>query len=125
MSATAQPAQKHRSFRNYISFAGAVLVAASLASIILLFLIEFTKAADNPYLGIVTYVILPVFLILGVLIIVAGMLIERRRRRRWPESDIAEYPRIDLNNPRQRRTAMILVGVSFIFIYETSVVIAL
>src|SRR5688500_17475363 len=64
-------------FRNYISFAGAVLVAASLASIILLFLIELTKAADNPYLGIVTYIFLPAFLILGVIIIVGGMLIER------------------------------------------------
>jgi hypothetical protein len=41
-------------FRNYVSFAGAVIVAASLASIVLLFLIEITKAADNPYLGILT-----------------------------------------------------------------------
>ena len=48
-------------FRNYISFAGAVIAAASLASIFLLFLIEITKAADNPYLGIVTYVILQRF----------------------------------------------------------------
>jgi len=56
-----------------------VLVAASLASIVLLFLIEITKAADNPYLGIVTYVILPAFLVLGLVIIVAGMLLERRR----------------------------------------------
>jgi hypothetical protein len=103
-------------FRNYISFAGAVLVAASLASILLLFLIELTKAADNPYLGIVTYVILPAFLILGLVIIAAGMLLERRRRRRSPESEIAAYPRIDLNDPRQRRIAFSLIGVSFIFI---------
>ena len=82
-------------FRNYISFAGALIVAASLASIILLFLIELTKAADNPYLGIVTYVILPSFLTFGLVIIVAGMLIERRRRRRRPESEIATYPKVD------------------------------
>jgi len=107
-------------FRNYISFAGAVIVAASLSSIILLFLIELTKAADNPYLGIVTYVILPAFLILGVTIIVAGMLIERRRRRRSPESEIAAYPRIDLNEPRQRRIAFSLVGVAFIFIFMSA-----
>lgn len=88
-------------FRNYISFAGAVIVAASLVSIILLFLIELTKAADNPYLGIVTYVILPGFLILGLVIIVVGMLIERRRRRRSPGSHIAEYPRIDLQRRRK------------------------
>ena len=107
-------------FRNYISFVGALVVAASLASIILLFLIEFTKAADNPYLGIVTYVILPAFLILGLAIIVAGMLVERRRRRRFPESDIAAYPRIDLNDPRQRRIAVLLVGVSFVFIFMSA-----
>jgi hypothetical protein len=107
-------------FRNYVSFAGAVIVAASLASIILLFLIELTKAAENPYLGIVTYVILPGFLALGLFIIVAGMLIERRRRRRWPESDIAAYPRIDLNDSRQRRIAFSLIGVSFVFVFMSA-----
>src|SRR5258705_1532122 len=104
-------------FRNYISFAGAVIVAASLASIVLLFLIELTKGAENPYLGIVTYIILPGCLILGLVIIAAGMFVERRRRRRWPESEIAAYPRIDLNDPRERRVAFSLVGVSFIFIF--------
>jgi nitrate/TMAO reductase-like tetraheme cytochrome c subunit len=107
-------------FRNYISFVGALIVAASLASIILLFLIEFTRAAENPYLGIVTYVILPAFLILGLVIIVVGMLFERRRRRLRPESEIAAYPRIDLNDPRQRRVAISLVAVSFIFIFMSA-----
>ncbi|MEO8436441.1 MAG: NapC/NirT family cytochrome c [Pyrinomonadaceae bacterium] len=110
----------HTLFRNYISFAGAVIVTASLVSIILLFLIEFTRAAENPYLGIVTYVILPGFLILGLAVIVLGMLIERRRRRRWPESKIAAYPKIDLNDRRQRRIAFTLVGVSFIFIFMSA-----
>ena len=107
-------------FRNYISFAGALIVAASVASIILLFLIELTKAADNPYLGIVTYILLPAFLTFGLVIIVAGMLIERRRRRRRPESEIAAYPRIDFNDPRQRRIAFSLVGVSFVFIFMSA-----
>jgi hypothetical protein len=107
-------------FRNYISFAGALIVAASLASIILLFLIELTKAADNPYLGIFTYVILPAFLILGLVVIVAGMVFERRRRKRSPESEIAAYPRIDLNDPRQRRIAFSLVGFSFIFVFMSA-----
>ena len=107
-------------FRNYISFVGALIVAASLASIILLFLLELTRAADNPYLGIITYIILPGFLILGLVIIAAGMLVERRRRRRWPESEIAAYPKIDLNDSRQRRIALSLVAVSFIFIFMSA-----
>jgi hypothetical protein len=117
----AQPSVKATTlFRNYISFAGALIVAGSLASIILLFLIELTKAAENPYLGIVTYVILPGFLILGLAIIAAGILLERRRRRLRPESEIAAYPKIDLNDPRQRRIAFSLVGVSFIFIFMSA-----
>jgi nitrate/TMAO reductase-like tetraheme cytochrome c subunit len=107
-------------FRNYISFVGALIVTASLVSIVLLFLIELSKAADNPYLGIVTYVILPGFLILGAVIIVTGMLWERRRRRRAPESELAAYPRIDLNDTRQRRIALGLVAISFVFIFMSA-----
>ena len=103
-------------FRNYISFVGALIVIAAVVSILLLFLIEFTQTSNNPYLGIVTYIILPAFLAFGLLVIFAGMLFERRRRRRSPASEIAPYPRIDLNEPRQRRLAILLLTVSFVFI---------
>ena len=103
-------------FRNYISFAGALIVIAAVVSILLLFLIELTQTSNNPYLGIVTYIILPAFLAFGLLVIFAGMLFERRRRRRSPASEIAPYPRIDLNESRQRRLAILLLTVSFVFI---------
>src|SRR3569832_1386344 len=92
MSEEKQPEQKSPTlFRNYISFAGTVIVIAAVVSILLLFLIELTETADNPYLGIITYVILPGFLAFGLLVILTGMLIERRRRRRSPSSAIAPY----------------------------------
>jgi nitrate/TMAO reductase-like tetraheme cytochrome c subunit len=103
-------------FRNYISFAGALIVTAAVVSILLLFLIELTQRADNPYLGIVTYIILPAFLAFGLLVIVIGMLLERRRRRRSPDSEILPYPKIDFNEPRQRRLALALTALSFVFI---------
>jgi nitrate/TMAO reductase-like tetraheme cytochrome c subunit len=103
-------------FRNYISFAGALIVTAAVVSILLLFLIELTQTSDNPYLGIVTYIILPAFLALGLLVILAGMLIERRRRRRSPASEIAPYPKIDFNEPKQRRLAFGLLALSFVFV---------
>src|SRR5688572_12299446 len=107
-------------YSNYVSFVGSVLVIASLASIILLFLIEFTGRSENPYLGIVTYIILPTFLILGVLIMVVGMLRERRRRRLRPESEIPAYPKIDLNDPRQRRIAVSLLGGCVLFVFMSA-----
>ena len=103
-------------FRNYISFAGAVIVLAALVSILLLFLIELTQAASNPYLGIMTYIILPGFLVFGLLVVLTGMLLERRRRRRSPTSEIPPYPKIDLNEPRQRHLALAILAFCFAFV---------
>src|ERR1044072_7754669 len=103
-------------FRNYISFGGTLIVIAAVVSILLLFLIELTQTTDNPYLGIITYIVLPAFLVFGLLVILTGMLIERRRRRRSPASEIAPYPRIDLNEPHQRRIAIVLLTLSFVFV---------
>src|SRR5690349_10806743 len=106
MSDAKQSAQRSPTlFRNYISFAGALIVVAAVVSILLLFLIELTQTTNNPYLGIITYIFLPGFLILGVVVIVIGMLLERRRRRRSPASAIAQYPKLDLNDARQRHVA--------------------
>jgi hypothetical protein len=103
-------------FRNYISFAGAVIVLAALVSILLLFLIELTQAASNPYLGIMTYIILPGFLVFGLLVVLTGMLLERRRRRRSRASEIPPYPKIDLNEPRQRHLALAILAFCFAFV---------
>src|SRR5205085_8709448 len=107
-------------YRNYVSFAGTLIVLAALASIILLFLIELTNTATNPYLGIITYVILPGALVFGILVVLAGMLLERRRRRRSPASEIQPYPRIDFNEPRQRHLALSVVALSLVFIFMSA-----
>jgi nitrate/TMAO reductase-like tetraheme cytochrome c subunit len=102
--------------QNYVSFVGALIVTAATISILLLVLIDLTGRSENPYLGIITYIILPGFLILGLAVMVTGALFERRRRRRSPASDIQAYPKIDLNEPRQRRVAILLITMSFLFV---------
>ena len=103
-------------FRNYISLVGAAIVLASVVSVTLLFLIEITASAPNPYMGILTYIVLPSALVFGLLVIVVGIVLERRRRRRLAPGEIAAYPRLDLNEPHSRRAFFAFLLFTFLFI---------
>lgn len=103
-------------FRNYISFVGTAIVLASVASGILLFLMEITSKQENPYLGIITYIVFPSVLIFGVLIIILGLFIERRRRRLASPDTALAYPRLDLNEPHARRAFFVFLTMMFLFI---------
>src|SRR5689334_9259367 len=103
-------------FRNYISFVGAAITAAAFVSVVLLFLVEITSKQENPYLGILTYIILPSILSLGLFIIILGVLIERRRRHKGTPTEIAAYPRLDLNDPRARRAFFVFLFCTFLFV---------
>jgi hypothetical protein len=103
-------------FRNYISLVGSAIVIASLVSVILLFLIEITSNGENPYLGILTYIIFPSILMFGLFVVAVGMFLERRRRRRGAPEQIAAYPRLDLNDPRARHAFFVFLLVTFVFV---------
>jgi nitrate/TMAO reductase-like tetraheme cytochrome c subunit len=120
----AEPAPKVKQpslFRNVTSFFGFVLAAASLVSIILLFLIEITSGEhDNPYAVLITYILLPSVLGFGLLVAIVGALLERRRRRRSPDSAIPAFPIIDLNDPVRRRKLVALILGIFLFIFASA-----
>ena len=103
-------------FRNYISLVGAAIVIASLVSVVLLFLIEITSRGDNPYLGILTYIVFPSILMFGLVVVILGAFRERRRRRRASPTEIAAYPSLNLNDPRARRAVFAFLCVTFLFI---------
>jgi nitrate/TMAO reductase-like tetraheme cytochrome c subunit len=117
MAGTEPLARKKPSlFRNYISFVGAAIAIASLACVTLLFFIEITSTKENPYVGILTYIISPSILMVGLFVIVLGMIVERRRRRRAAPSETLAYPKLDLNDPRARRAFLTFLVVTFVFV---------
>jgi nitrate/TMAO reductase-like tetraheme cytochrome c subunit len=95
---------------------GAAIVAASVASVILLFLIEISSNGENPYLGILTYIIFPSIMMLGLAVVALGMVLERRRRRKYKGSEILAYPRLDLNDRHSRHAFFAFLLVTFLFI---------
>jgi hypothetical protein len=103
--------------RNYLSFIGIAIATASLTSIGLLVLIELSSHDENPYTVLVTYILLPSVLVFGIFLIIVGMLIERRRRRKNPDAALPDYPVLDLNDPSKRRTAIVFLALSFIFLF--------
>jgi hypothetical protein len=103
-------------FRNYISFVGGAIVIASLVSIVLLFLIEISSHAENPYLGILTYIILPTILLFGLFVVIVGRVLERRRRHRTAPTEHPAYPKLDLNDPNSRRAFFIFLVITFVFV---------
>ena len=90
-------------WRNWITFAGVVVAAGSLFAFLLLLTLDLTgRGAKNPYLGILTYLVAPGFLFLGLILVLGGAWHENRRRVKRPN---APPPRvaIDLSRPRDRQ----------------------
>ncbi len=102
--------------RNLISEAGVLIAIIALANIIFLVYIDITSA-ENPYLGILTYVIVPTVLVVGLLLFVFGLFWERRRRIRAGH-DMPEYPEINMNIRRVRNVVYVSIigGVAFLLI---------
>jgi len=72
---------------------------------------NFSLVQPSPYLGIFTYMIFPAVLGFGLLVVFCGMWRESVRRRKLGLEEALPYPRLDLNDPRQRkRFAVTLVG---------------
>jgi len=111
----AQPVEaRHRLrmlLRNPISLAGVALVIVALANIFLFVLLDLIAANPSPYIGILAYMISPAFLILGLLLMLGGILLERRKKVAPTEF----YPRIDLNDPKQRSAVFSFVTFLIVF----------
>ena len=115
---TSKPAH-HSLFRNWLSWAGFIVAVGALFSFFLLFMLDAVAHFTSPYIGILTYCVVPVFLISGIVLTFLGAWLERRRRRQGNIS----VPRmqIDLSDPRDRRRLTIFVVGSFLFIMLSAV----
>ncbi|HLV87600.1 MAG TPA: NapC/NirT family cytochrome c [Candidatus Sulfotelmatobacter sp.] len=98
--------------RSPISLAGIALVLVSLANIFLFVLIDVIATKPSPYIGILAYMVSPGFLILGLVLVLVGVLIERRKK----VTATAFYPVVDLNDHAQRSAVISFVGFLVVFV---------
>jgi NapC/NirT cytochrome c family protein len=98
---------------NWISFLGVLIVTTS--TVFWLFLLPSTLRgeAENPYIGILSYMGVPAAFFLGLLLIPLGIAWSRRRelrQGRYPSS----FPPLTLQNPELRRLAVFIAATTFV-----------
>lgn len=97
-------------YRKTITYFGGLIILVSVMLILLFLLLSFSLQPPSPYIGILTYMIFPGFLVLGILIFLYGLSRESRRRRRLGAKEAMPYPKLDLNDSRQRNTLQSLAS---------------
>ncbi|MGQ9642343.1 MAG: NapC/NirT family cytochrome c [Ignavibacterium sp.] len=103
---------------NPITLFGTGLAALSFGLILFLFVIDIFSPSEKPYMGIITYIILPVFLITGLLLIAYGIIRERKREKKGIVRTGA-LPVIDLNDPKKRAMVIVFsVGTILLLIFS-------
>lgn len=99
--------------RHPLSIAGALLTTIGAVLFLVFFFLELLGLQTNPYMGIVFFLILPSLFVLGLILIPIGAWLERRRKRAGRPVR-APWPRLDLNDSRQRTFVFSFVAVTII-----------
>ena len=107
--------------RNPISLIGAALALVALISVVFLFLLDMMSEHSTPYLGILAYMVSPGFLIVGLFLILAGMLYDRRHRLKHAGPDASRYMRIDFGDPGQRGAVAFFLTFLVVFVMMSAV----
>ena len=92
------PPRRTSLFRNWLSLTGLVVVVGSLFSFFLLLLLDALAHFANPYVGILTYLVAPGFLVIGLVLALLGAFL-RHRQVRQDDRARCRPLRIDLTRP--------------------------
>lgn len=111
--------------RHPVSALGVALTTSGAFVFLALVGLQALGFLENPYAGILVFILVPAVFLVGLLLIPAGLWLEGRRAR--ARLAPAAWPRIDLNDPFQRRvlfsvTALTLVNVAILSMASYGVV---
>ncbi|MBS0010203.1 MAG: NapC/NirT family cytochrome c [Bacteroidales bacterium] len=109
------------SFYNPVSLTGSLLAGISLFLIVSLLIAMSIFGFGGSYIGLFIYIVLPVFLIIGLVLIPIGMIRRARRLKRMGGDQQKRWLVIDLNKNKHRNAVAVFALVTFIFLFLTGI----
>ena len=103
--------------RNWITIIGSLIAAINLLLIVALFLISTIFNKNDTYLGLFIYIILPGFLVFGLILIPIGILISIRKPVGLSQIEKKRLPSVDLNNPKHKNAFIIFTITTIIILF--------
>jgi hypothetical protein len=97
--------------RNTISLIGTALAAASVTLFITLFIIQGIGLEGGAYLGILTFIVLPLLFVIGLILIPIGINRENKLRA-VEQGHESHFPVLDLNSEKVRKGAIVFVALT-------------
>ncbi|MGD1044101.1 MAG: NapC/NirT family cytochrome c [Bacteroidota bacterium] len=88
-------------FYNLRTLIGAAIASVSFGLVLFLTVLDLFEGEQKPYVGILTFIILPIFILLGLVFVFYGTWREHKREKQGLPHDL-KLPHVDLNDPKQR-----------------------
>ncbi len=92
---------------NMLSLIGLFIAVSNIGLIVFLSIADALSAGTHPYADLVIWIVLPGIVLFGVVLIIAGI----RRERRKKLAGEHRFPIIDFNNPKHRKNGLVLLAV--------------
>lgn len=120
-SFSSPPGKPRRAFfsqcNNWISAVGAVVATGAFFAFFLLFILDATASDPSPYLGILTFIVAPFFLVSGLLLVLLGWFINRWYLKRMGHvSSLLQFS-LDFSKPLERRKFFVFGAGGTIFLF--------
>ena len=106
-----------QSTKNWLTIIGAIIAVINFLLILVLFVISTIFNKQNTDLGLFIYIILPGFMVFGLLLIPIGMFFERRRIHKRADRGQSRLPFIDLNDPSHRNVFLIFTVSTIVLLF--------
>lgn len=106
-----------QSVYNTISYIGIAIASISSFMFIFLFVLASLSKLEKAYIGIVIFIVIPVFIIVGLLIIPTGMYIKVRKTKKAGSIPSKDLPILNFNVPSHRHGAIIFAIATSLFFF--------